>query len=363
MARPAGPVRWRAHLDLAAGARGRAGAVATLGRGAGGLQPVHLAARLPGHLPGRAAQSPADRSCRPRRPSADVAAVLGEAAGCRGRSWSATPTSAHFQVSPAVPAAIRRRPCAATPSGRPRPPATPRWPGSRRGTSRRAPATPPAAPACRSAHARTLRQLATGAQLLGERLQAELDGGLAAIARIVCSVPPQHMFGLECSVMLPLVHGIAGAGGPAAAARRRRRRVRRTRRRRACLGDDAHAPARPGPSGDAGVGLPRGDRLDHAAGRRRRRARRGAGARAGARDLRLDRDRRAGDAPHRRASRAGGRSTACSWRPRDDVDHRPRQRTSRRRSAERRAEPSPTASSPCSAARATWSRSPAGGRR
>ncbi|MEO5882798.1 MAG: class I adenylate-forming enzyme family protein [Caldimonas sp.] len=57
------------------------------------------------------------------------------------------------------------------------------------------------------AQPKTLRHLATGALLLGERLAKEVEGGLAAIDRIVCSVPPQHMFGLECSVMLPLLHG------------------------------------------------------------------------------------------------------------------------------------------------------------
>jgi acyl-coenzyme A synthetase/AMP-(fatty) acid ligase len=56
--------------------------------------------------------------------------------------------------------------------------------------------------------AKTLLHLARGALVLGVRLEAEVEGGLAAIGRIVCSVLPQHMFGLECSVMLPLVHGI-----------------------------------------------------------------------------------------------------------------------------------------------------------
>ena len=59
------------------------------------------------------------------------------------------------------------------------------------------------------AQPKTLRQLASGAQVLGARLGPEIDGGLRAIERIVCSVPPQHMFGLECSVMLPLVHAMA----------------------------------------------------------------------------------------------------------------------------------------------------------
>ena len=55
---------------------------------------------------------------------------------------------------------------------------------------------------------KTLTQLATGALVLGERLDEEIDGGMKTIERIVCSVPPQHMFGVECSVMLSLVHAI-----------------------------------------------------------------------------------------------------------------------------------------------------------
>ena len=56
---------------------------------------------------------------------------------------------------------------------------------------------------------RTLEQLARGALVLGYCLDEEVETGLASINRIVCSVPPQHMFGLETSVMLSLVHGIA----------------------------------------------------------------------------------------------------------------------------------------------------------
>ena len=56
--------------------------------------------------------------------------------------------------------------------------------------------------------AKTLRHLATGALVLGARLSKDLEGGLAAIERIVCSVPPQHMFGFECSVMLSLLCGM-----------------------------------------------------------------------------------------------------------------------------------------------------------
>ena len=55
---------------------------------------------------------------------------------------------------------------------------------------------------------KTLLQLATGAQVLGEALSRRNVGGLSAVQRIVCSVPPQHMFGFEASVMLSLMHAI-----------------------------------------------------------------------------------------------------------------------------------------------------------
>jgi acyl-CoA synthetase (AMP-forming)/AMP-acid ligase II len=55
---------------------------------------------------------------------------------------------------------------------------------------------------------KTLRHLATGALVLGERLSQDIAGGIPAIQRIVCSVPPQHMFGVESSVMLSLVHAV-----------------------------------------------------------------------------------------------------------------------------------------------------------
>lgn len=55
---------------------------------------------------------------------------------------------------------------------------------------------------------KTLDQLIQGAVVLGKRLDAELEGGLAALQGLVCSVPPQHMFGLEASVMLAMVHGL-----------------------------------------------------------------------------------------------------------------------------------------------------------
>jgi len=57
-------------------------------------------------------------------------------------------------------------------------------------------------------HSKTLRHLAAGALGLGARLDSELDGGAGAIEAIVCSVPQQHMFGFECSLMLPLVQAI-----------------------------------------------------------------------------------------------------------------------------------------------------------
>ena len=59
------------------------------------------------------------------------------------------------------------------------------------------------------AQSKSLRHLAIGARVLGARLSKELEGGLATLGRMVCSVPSQHMFGLECSVMLPLMHGMS----------------------------------------------------------------------------------------------------------------------------------------------------------
>jgi acyl-coenzyme A synthetase/AMP-(fatty) acid ligase len=56
---------------------------------------------------------------------------------------------------------------------------------------------------------RTLRQLVRGAQLLGAQLDSAIDGGLQSVHQIISSVPPQHMFGVETSVMLSLVHGIS----------------------------------------------------------------------------------------------------------------------------------------------------------
>lgn len=55
---------------------------------------------------------------------------------------------------------------------------------------------------------KTLRQLVLGARALAARLDRAVAGGLAACRAIVCSVPPQHMFGFETSVMLSLVAGL-----------------------------------------------------------------------------------------------------------------------------------------------------------
>jgi acyl-coenzyme A synthetase/AMP-(fatty) acid ligase len=55
---------------------------------------------------------------------------------------------------------------------------------------------------------KTLGQLVRGALVLSARLDEIIEGGAHALGQIVCSVPPQHMFGLETSVMLPLVTGL-----------------------------------------------------------------------------------------------------------------------------------------------------------
>ncbi|NPC57957.1 AMP-binding protein [Caenimonas soli] len=55
---------------------------------------------------------------------------------------------------------------------------------------------------------KTLGQFARGAQVLATRLDQDVEGGLAALGQIICSVPPQHMFGVETSVMLSLVAAV-----------------------------------------------------------------------------------------------------------------------------------------------------------
>jgi acyl-CoA synthetase (AMP-forming)/AMP-acid ligase II len=57
--------------------------------------------------------------------------------------------------------------------------------------------------------AKTWGQLAAGARALAARLDGVLEGGLASLRAVACSVPPQHMFGFETSVLLPLVTGLA----------------------------------------------------------------------------------------------------------------------------------------------------------
>jgi acyl-coenzyme A synthetase/AMP-(fatty) acid ligase len=59
------------------------------------------------------------------------------------------------------------------------------------------------------AHVKTMGQLARGALALIARLDRDVPGSVASVGQVVCSVAPQHMFGLEASVMLPLVAGIA----------------------------------------------------------------------------------------------------------------------------------------------------------
>lgn len=58
-------------------------------------------------------------------------------------------------------------------------------------------------------HSKTLAQLLCGAQQLAAQLDRHLVGGVADLRTIVCSVPAQHMYGLETSVMLPLAYGTA----------------------------------------------------------------------------------------------------------------------------------------------------------
>jgi acyl-coenzyme A synthetase/AMP-(fatty) acid ligase/3-hydroxymyristoyl/3-hydroxydecanoyl-(acyl carrier protein) dehydratase len=55
---------------------------------------------------------------------------------------------------------------------------------------------------------RTLRHMVHGAEATASRLDPLVQGGLRAWRAIVCSVPPQHMFGFETSVLLSWVTGI-----------------------------------------------------------------------------------------------------------------------------------------------------------
>jgi acyl-coenzyme A synthetase/AMP-(fatty) acid ligase len=56
---------------------------------------------------------------------------------------------------------------------------------------------------------KTWGQLTRGGRALAARLDESVEGGLASLRALVCSVPPQHMFGFETSVLLPLVTGLA----------------------------------------------------------------------------------------------------------------------------------------------------------
>jgi acyl-coenzyme A synthetase/AMP-(fatty) acid ligase/3-hydroxymyristoyl/3-hydroxydecanoyl-(acyl carrier protein) dehydratase len=56
---------------------------------------------------------------------------------------------------------------------------------------------------------KTWEQLLLGAQALAARLAQLAEGGMADWHALVSSVPPQHMFGFESSVMLPLATGLA----------------------------------------------------------------------------------------------------------------------------------------------------------
>ncbi len=59
------------------------------------------------------------------------------------------------------------------------------------------------------AQLKTMGQLMRGAQVLAARLDEELEQQAQAMSQVICSVAPQHMFGLEASVMLPLLTGRA----------------------------------------------------------------------------------------------------------------------------------------------------------
>ena len=92
--------------------------------------------------------------------------------------------------------------------------------------------------------------------------RAGSGGRSGGSAHIVCSVPPQHMFGLETSVMLPLVAACRWLTGrpllPADVTALRRCGSARPGSRRPCT--CARSPVRRGPAQ-----LPRRDGVDHAA--------------------------------------------------------------------------------------------------
>ena len=276
-----------------------------------GVQSLRLPPRLPGDAAGGAA---------PRLP-VDPAAFRRQ---CRARrSRRRRPRNEGGRRPASLARALVRRSLSAVPAGA-RASAAPR-PGRARldaglGRGRdpslhlrqhRRPASP--AEDARPARAR-------GPALVA-RLAEDIEGGVATLDRIVCSVPPQHMFGLECSVMLSLVCGLPVLD------------------RRPLLPADVRAAFEGGPrplwvatpmhlrslvqERRGGARVRPGDRLDDAARTRDRPRRRTLPRRAGARDLRLHRDRRAGDAAHlrgshvaparRRAARAGHRKHDRPW--------------------------------------------------
>lgn len=90
--------------------------------------------------------------------------------------------------------------------------------GASREASALAWASPPGAQAIRlytsgstgtpQAQDRTIGQLVVGSRALTAAWTEHLDGDVDTLAGLVCSVPSQHMFGLEMATMLPLVHGV-----------------------------------------------------------------------------------------------------------------------------------------------------------
>ena len=151
--------------------------------------------------------------------------------------------------------------------------------------------------------------------LLGARLSTGGRGRPRGVERIVCSVPPQHMFGLECSVMLSLFTARRSSTA-VRCCRRTSRAAFADVRRGAWIATPMHlrslvqagARCRGAPSPSS---------------RRCRSARprppvRAPACRARARDLRLDGNRRAGDATHRarNALVAAGRREPRSGRGR-----------------------------------------------
>ena len=303
------PSSRRASLDLAPGPRGLDRAGAPSRRRVGRVQPVHLAPRLPDHLPGGVAQSLPDgpaavgQQRRPRRRAETRRPrpiVVGDAEAWRRAcvATSALGVGAYVGCRPEWQTARGQRDDARLAAG----------------LGRRSPScsTPRAAPASAAATEDAAASRDRRAACSAARLDKEIEGGLAVVERIVCSVPPQHMFGLECSVMLPLVHGMPVLDRrpllPADVARCVRatgRAAPGSRRRCTCAAWSSRArPCRRAASSIAST-MPLAPRARAAQSE-------ALLACAGARDLRLDRDRRPGDAAHRARDRAGCRWTACS---------------------------------------------------